>query len=232
MIRGFYTATSGLVSQQTNLNVIANNMANSGTTGFKPQHVAFSSLLHERINGGGGHAISVGHGIKTEKTDIDFTQGSLIETGMPYDHAILGEGFFALESIKDGQIFYTRDGSFQVGLEGRRGFLTDAFGNYVLNDRERKIEVGENYDHNQIGIFNFSNPYGLEKIGGGFLPTEISGNAEGIKDPIVKSGYLENSAVQVAKEMVRMIEASKGFSFNSRIIQTADEMERTINQIR
>ena len=233
MIRGFYTAASSLTAQQTNLNVIANNIANISTTGFKPQQVGFSSLLQENINGGAGNTISVGHGIKVGKTGLNLTQGDLKKTDMPLDFAIMGEGFFAVESEESGDITYTRDGSFRSLIDGRRNYLADTSGNYVLNARERKIELGEDFDYKQIGVFQFSNPYGLELSGGNrFSPTEVSGDPEDIDDPDIKVGYLENSAVQMAEEMVKMIEASKGFSFGSRVLQAADEMERTMNQLR
>lgn len=233
MIRGFYTATSGLVSQQKNLDLIANNMANTSTTGFKPQRSAFSSLVHEKIKGGAANEISMGNGVKIEKTDINFAQGEPIETKMTYDYVIIGEGFFALESAKGGEISYTRSGDFQLQTDGNKSYLIDAFGNYVLDSNEKRIEVGDKYNFRDIGVFNFQNVYGLEQKGGsGFIATERSGKAESAENPIVKQGYLESSAVDISFEMVKMIEASKSFSFNSKIIQSADEMERTINQLR
>lgn len=233
MIRGFYTAASGLVSQQNNMDVIANNVANISTTGFKPQQVAFSSLLQENINSGSGKTINVGHGIKPEKISMDFTQGELKKTDMPYDFAILGEGFFAVENEREKTTNYTRDGSFGVRTEGQRSYLADASGNYVLDSGNRKIEIGEKYDYKQIGVFKFKNPYGLKLSGGNrYSATEASGKAESVKNPEIKVGYLENSAVQIAEEMVRMIEASKSFSFGSKVIQAADEIERVINQLR
>lgn len=233
MIRGFYTAASGLISQQTNLNVIANNMANTNTIGFKPQHADFSSLIYEKINGGAANAISVGHGVKVEKTDIDFTQGGLNKTDMPYDYAIIGDGFFALENEEGGAISYTRDGSFQIITDGKKSYLGDGAGNYLLDSKEKKMEITDTYDYRQIGVFEFQNRYGLSQTGGNrFNATELSGEAEAVKEPEVKQGFLENSAVQVSIELVKMIEASKSFSFGSKIVQTADEMEKTINQLR
>ena len=233
MIRGFYTAASSLAAQQTSLNVIANNVANISTTGFKPQQVGFSSLLQENINGGAANTIRIGHGIRVSKTGLNLTQGDLKKTDMPLDFAIMGEGFFAVENEEGGDITYTRDGSFRSLIDGKRNYLVDASGNYVLDTRERKIQLGENFDYKQIGVFQFQNPYGLELAGGNrFSPTEASGDPEDIEKPDIKVGYLENSAVQMAEEMVKMIEASKGFSFGSRVLQTADEMEKTINQLR
>jgi len=235
MIRGFYTAASGLVSRQTSLDVIANNIANVNTTGFKPQQTGFSSLLYESINGGASNPVSVGHGVKVDKTSIDFTQGDLKRTDMPLDCAIMGEGFFAVEDKDDDDIItYTRDGSFRIVEDGRRSYLGDSSGNYVLDSRERKIEISDDgFDPANIGVFGFSNPYGLKPVGGNrFAATDESGEVYDIEEPDIKVGYLENSSVQLVREMASMIEASKGFSLNSKVLQTADEMEKTINQLR
>lgn len=233
MIRGFYTAASGLVSHQVKMDSTANNIANINTTGFKPQQVEFSSLLYTNINGGAANYISVGHGTKPEKTNIDFSQGDPQRTDMPLDFTILGDGFFALESAETNDLRYTRDGSFRILTDGKKSYLTDASGNYVLDSQNRRIEHGEKFDCGQIGVFNFKNPYGLVAIGSNqYRQSESSGEAENIKSPEILSGYLESSAVETAMEMVRMIEASKGFTFNSRVLQTVDEMERIINQLR
>ena len=232
MIRGFYSAASGLVSQQAHLNVIANNVANVNTTGFKPQQAGFTSLLYKNINGGAGNQISCGHGAKLDKTGIDFIQGDLKPTNMKYDFALLGPGFFAVEG-KNGKVTYTRDGSFDISVEGKRSYLVNRAGAYVLDSRERKIEINESFDSAQIGVFNFTNIYGLELLGGNqFAATECSGKVELVNKPNIKVGFLENSSTQVSKEMVKMIEATKSFSFSSRIVQAADEMEKTVNQLR
>ena len=92
-----------------------------------------------------------------------------------------------------------------------------------MDTRERKIELGDDFDYKQIGVFQFQKfPYGLELAGGNtFSPTQASGDPDRIDEPDIKVGYLENSAVTMAEEMVKMIEASKGFSFGSRVIQAA-----------
>jgi flagellar basal-body rod protein FlgG len=246
MIRGFYTGASALVSQQTNLNTIANNMANISTTAYKPQQTAFSALMYQNIGGGAGEGnnISAGHGVRVQKTGIDFSQGDLNNTNMPMDCAILGEGFFAVENGEDGTISYTRDGSFRLAVDGSEAYLVDSAGNYVLDADGGWIEVTAaetdadgnitgGFDSSQVGVYAFPNKYGLELAGGNkYRATELSGEAEALENPVVKAGYLENSRVQTAQEMVKMIEASKGFSFGSKIVQTADEMEKVINQLR
>lgn len=224
-----------MVSQQTNLNTIANNMANTSTTAYKPQQVAFSALMYQNIYGGGGEGnyISGGHGVRVQKTGIDFTQGDLKSTDMPMDCAILGEGFFAIENREDGTITYSRDGSFELSVDDSETYLVNSAGNYVLDADEERIEIEDGFDSAKVGVYRFPNQYGLELAGGNqYKATEISGEAEAVEEPTIKTGYLENSRVQIAQEMVKMIEASKGFSFGSRIVQTADEMEKVINQLR
>lgn len=240
MIRGFHAAASGLITQQTQLNTIANNIANVNTTAFKPQQAAFSSLLYEQLNGGAGNMITNGHGVKVQHTGLNFAQGTPVKTDRPTDLAILGEGFFAVESRLNERITYTRDGAFRYAMEDGDLYLVNGAGDYVLTrDGERlEIEEGKAFDPSEVGIFFFPNPYGLQPIGGNqYLETEISGEAEEIEDreeliPTVQVGYLESSAVQLSEEMVKMIEASKGFAFNSRVIQAADEMEKLSNQLR
>lgn len=248
MIRGFYSGASSMVSQQTNLNTIANNMANISTTAFKPQNTAFSSLLYQNINGGDGDYIQSGSGVKVQKTGIDFTQGELKSTGMEMDCAILGDGFFAIENSEDGTITYTRDGAFELGNDDSEMYLVNGAGNYVLDADEERIVVEEEttttdsdgvstteggFDSSQIGVFTFSNQYGLEPIGGGqYSATDASGEAEALEEPSIKVGYLETSKVDLSQEMVKMIEASKAFSLGAKIVQTTDEMEKIINQLR
>lgn len=250
MIRGFYAGASSLVSQQTNMNTIANNIANISTTGYKPQQTAFSALMYQNIYGGGGEEnyISGGHGVKVQKTGIDFTQGDLKSTNMPTDCAIIGDGFFAIENREDGTVTYTRDGNFQLSLDGSNTYLANSAGNYVLDADGGRIEIEATttktdssgnsittggFDSAKIGVYRFPNQFGLELAGGNqYKATEISGEAETLEKPEIKVGYLENSRVQIAQEMVKMIEASKGFSFGSKIVQAADEMEKVINQLR
>lgn len=250
MIRGFYAGASCMVSQQTNMNTIANNIANISTTAYKPQQTAFSALMYQNIYGGGGEGnyIAGGHGVRVQKTGVDFTQGDLQNTNRSMDCAIIGDGFFAIENREDGTITYTRDGNFQLSMDGSNTYLANAAGNYVLDAEGGRIEIQKtgtktdadgnttstgDFDSSKLGVYQFSNQYGLELAGGNqYRPTEISGEAEAVESPEIKTGYLENSRVQIGSELVRMIEASKGFSFGSKIVQTADEMEKVINQLR
>lgn len=250
MIRGFYTATSGLIAQQAHLNAIANNVANVNTTGFKPQQTGFASLLYANMYGGAGagNEVNVGHGVKVQQLAIDFTPGTLTRTNMPFDLAIVGEGFFALEEDGNEELTYTRDGSFGLFVDGDEAYLVNSAGRYVLDSDGSRIQLQEktekvgdeevktgqwDFDASKVGVFTFPNPYGLSLQGGNrFAATEVSGEAEALETPNVQSGYLEGSAVSLSQEMVKMIEASKGFSLASKIVQTSDELEKIINQLR
>lgn len=237
-----------MISQQTNMNTIANNLANIGTTAFKPQNTAFSALMYQNVNGGDGNFISNGHGVKVQKTGIDFTQGDLKNTGVPTDCAIEGDGFFAVENRDDGSITYSRDGSFRLSMEDSTSYLVNAAGNYVLTADEERIEVPAvtvttdtsgnttmtgGFDASKVGVFKFANNYGLELAGGGqYRATDSSGEAEAVEKPKIRTGYLESSRVQLAQEMVKMIEASKAFGLGAKVVQTADDMEKVVNQLR
>ena len=233
MIRGFYSAAAGLISRQSQLNVIANNVANVNTVGYKAQQATFSSLLSQNLEGGGGSSVNVGSGARLSGPETVFAQGDLMRTEGDLDCALAGEGFFAAESKDGDTITYSRDGSFRIGKDGNKSYLTNAAGDYILDGKEKKIEITESFTLESVGVFTFLNPGGLKRMGGNqYGATEISGDAEAVKEPALVAGHLENSSVKMAEEMVRMIEATKGFSFNSKIIQTADEMEKIVNQLR
>lgn len=233
MIRGFYASKLGMIAQQNSLNTIANNVANINTVGFKPQVTAFSSLLYENIDGGGGTAISTGHGAKVQKIGIDFTQGFLQPTGRTMDCAIEGAGFFAIQNKETNTTTYTRDGVFHISVEGDQNFLVDARGNYVLGQDNNPLNITGGFDADNLGVFSFANPYGLTLLGSNqFAVSDLSGQPVADNVSIVRSAYLESSATDSATQMVKMLEANRAFSFNSRIVQSTDEMEKTVNQLR
>ncbi len=248
MIRGFYAGASCMMSQQTSMNTVANNIANISTTAFKPQNTAFSALMYQNVNGGDGNYISTGHGVVVQKTGVNYTQGDLRSTGMEMDCAIIGDGFFAVENKDDGTITYTRDGAFELSVSDSTSYLVNGAGNYVLNADGERIEVPAvttttdasgittttgGFDSSKVGVYKFANNYGLELAGGGqYKATDRSGEAEAVEKPTIRTGYLEASGVQIAQEMVKMIEASKAFSFGSKVVQAADDMEKVVNQLR
>ncbi|MDR1246325.1 MAG: flagellar hook-basal body protein [Clostridiales Family XIII bacterium] len=235
MIRGFYAARSGVLGQQQNMNMIANNFANISTMGYKPQQAAFSTLLYAKVHGGGGVMIDTGHGSRVEHTAVNFAQGGLATTDVPTDMAIIGDGFFAVTGGEDGEIFYTRDGQFNYSVDGDMKYLVDANGYYVLDDSGAQIELEGDAEvtPDMIGVFRFPNRHGLSLMGANRLAeTEVSGEAEVVELPEVKAGYLERSGVSTAAEVVRMIESQRAFSLNTRVLTTIDEMDDVANQMR
>lgn len=233
MIRGFYSSSLGLISQQNYLNTIGNNVANINTTAFKPQVTAFSALLYEDVDGGAGTNISTGHGSKVQKNGLDLTQGDLLPTGLKMDCAIDGAGFFAIRDKQTNTVSYTRDGSFGISVEGNQNYLVNSSGDYVLGKNNNIIDVTNGFDKTAVGIFSFSNPYGLELLGSNqYAATNLSGQAAADNVSTIRTGYLESSGTDASKEMVRMIEAQRAYQMNAKILQSTDEMEKVANQLR
>ena len=299
MIRGFWTARSGLWAHQENMNLLANNMANVSTVGFKGQRTSFTDLIYQNINRPTAtYPAMIGHGVRVNKTDLIMTQGALQPTDRFSDFALLSpEVFFAVQA-PNGEVQFTRAGNFIISLDdggdwylaapngdrildanfdpiqiefemseqrvftyGRRPVLDDDGEQVVRNgepqhetyrqtrevtDEDGRVTVEYIYemrdvqgppiiDMDEIGIFRFDNPYGLYLVGGTrFIETQTSGEPEEVEGhgrPI-RRGSLEASNVEIGVEMVRVIEASRAFSFSSRMVQIADEVEQTVNTLR
>lgn len=240
MIRGFYTARSGLKAHQEHLNTIGNNIANVNTVGFKPMRTSFTDLMYQNLNRVDvENEILVGHGVKINKNDPMMAAAGFEATDYPLDYAIVEEnGFFAVEN-QQGQIYYTRAGDFRLSNEDDTYYLVTGNGDKVLDADGTTIEVEFDdannmiFDPSVIGVYSFPNPYGLSLIGNSlFAETPESGAAEALEEPTLKSGYVERSGVEISNEMVNMIEASKAFSFSSRMLQVTDEVEQTVNSLR
>ena len=268
MIRGFYSARSGLIAHQEHMSVMANNLANVNTYGFKPMRTAFTDLMYQNLNRVRNENVAqTGHGVKINKNDIMMNPGALEPTYNRLDFAIIDEsGFFKVET-QSGAIHYTRAGNFYLSNVDDAYYLVNGNGDFVLDADNERIEVEFNeytyenenildedgnvvdtvtrtvsaypneefmmFDPSVIGVFRFENPWGLDAVhGNSFVETELSGEATAIENPTLKAGYLERAAVDIANEMANVIEASKAFSFSSRMVQVADEIEQTINQLR
>lgn len=245
MNQAFYIASSGVRFHQKSMDVAANNMANVNTTGYKAQRSSFGALLQTNIlNDERTQALNdnltQGSGVKIQKIDTKFEQGVLQMTDIQSDFAIVGKGFFAVES-PNGDQFYTRDGNFSSSLKDGKNFVVDTSGNYVLDKQGKRIELATNASGNinfaklasDIGIVSFSNENGLIPIGSNlYKKSDISGEATQTKDASLKQGVLENSSVDLSVQMAELIEIQRAFQFNTKIIQMADEIEQTINQLR
>lgn len=256
MIRSLWSAASGMSAQQTNLDVISNNLANVNTTGYKKSRAEFQDLMYQTIKSAGTMnstnnqtpvGIQIGLGTKVSAIGKIFTQGSFIHTNNQLDVAIEGDGFFQI-LMPDGDIAYTRDGSFKLDSDGRivtkDGYPlipeitvpADAERIDILPDGTVTAKLPNNAIPQEIGkitLVRFINPAGLEAIGKNlFLETNASGapieGNPGIDGfGTLAQGFLEASNVNVVEEMVNMITAHRAYDFNSKAIQTSDAMLQT-----
>jgi flagellar basal-body rod protein FlgG len=254
-----YSAASGMDAQQINLNTISNNIANVNTTGFKKSKIEFQDLFYQtsrpagRESGAGNIAptsVELGNGSQVVSTSKVFTQGQLSQTDEKLDLAIQGDGFLEIER-PDGTSAYTRDGALKIGADGRvmtsegypviGGFQpvpagTSAIGISAGGDVTMTTPNGTQTF--QIQLVRFTNPAGLQSIGGSlFLETPASGVPE-IGNPgengfgTVMQGYLETSNVNVVEEMVGMILAQRAYEMNSKSIQSVDDMLQRVSNLK
>jgi len=260
MIRALMTAATGMYAQALMVDVIANNLANVNTTGFKRSKVEFQDLLYEILKPKGSSTtlgteipaeIQIGHGTHPVAVEKVFSQGTLTPTENPLDIAIQGNGFFQILR-PDGTLAYTRDGTFKLSADGylvtSDGFRlqpeisipADATQISISSDGTVSvILVGESEPQTvgQIELAKFTNPAALESIGKNlYLPTVNSG------EPIVGTpgtegfgtlmqGYLELSNVDVVEEMVNLIIAQRAYEINSKAIKTAEQMLSVTNNL-
>ena len=233
MITSFYTAATGTIQLQKGVDVTANNIANVSTTGYKASASTFSDLIYTNMNAAQGTNTDLksGHGTKLQKTDTLFTQGGFQHTDRPFDYALTQPNdFFAVET--NGVVKYTRNGNFHISQQDKR-YLVSADGGYVLDAKGQRISVANEQDNPAIGMFSFDNCDGLLREGDtSFTATASSGAAKAVTDPELKKGWLEDSAVNVADEMVSVIELQRAFQFNSKIVQVSDEIMQTVNGLR
>jgi flagellar basal-body rod protein FlgG len=261
MIRALYTAASGMNAQQMNLDTIANNLANSSTTGFQERSMQFTDLLYENQVMPGSAAtqkttvssgLQIGLGVRPGSAEIIQTQGELETTGNSLDVAIQGGGFFQIE-LPTGEIGYTRAGSFHLDAQGN---VVTPDGNplqpsIVIPPNATNISIGTDgtvtvttpgqsqpSTVGTIQIATFANPGGLNSVGNNiYLPTAASGDAiagqPGGSDGLgtLQQNSLEQSNVSVVEQFVDMIVAQRSYEANSRVVKAADEMMQQLNQL-
>ncbi|MEA5010143.1 MAG: flagellar hook-basal body protein [Angelakisella sp.] len=243
----FFTGVSGMVSYQKSMDVIAHNIANVNTTGFKPMKSSFSDLLYSQMdtNGENENGHIVGHGVRVQGNDLMYQQGNIVNTGRALDFALVGDAFFAVERGENTE--YTRNGSFSISAEGSKGYLVTMDGEYVLDAKGKRIELdkkenSELFDltnvHEKLGIYTFPNPFGLSPTdSASFMQTAISGEAEAVRNiedmpcDLVQFS-LESSSVDLSQQMADVIINQKAFQFNAKIVQTADQLEEIVNSLR
>ncbi|PHM48316.1 flagellar basal-body rod protein FlgG [Xenorhabdus miraniensis] len=260
MIRSLWIAKTGLDAQQTNMDVIANNLANVSTNGFKRQRAVFEDLLYQTERQPGAMSseqtnlpsgLQIGTGVRPVATERLHNQGNLAQTNNSKDIAIKGQGFFQIQ-MPDGTTGYTRDGSFQVDQNGQ---LVTAGGFQVvpaiiIPDNATKMSIardgiisvnvqGQNAPQQvgQLTLTTFINESGLESIGENlYLETNSSGvpveNAPGINGAgLLYQGYVETSNVNVAEELVNMIQVQRAYEINSKAVSTSDQMLQKLTQL-
>jgi len=245
-------------SQQLNLDVISNNLANVNTTGFKKSKIEFQDLLYEttRTPGadqGSGNllptGLQIGHGSRAVATSKVFTEGELTQTGERLDIAIQGDGFFQVQ-MPDGTLAYTRDGALKTsstgqittsdGLPVQGGFQPVPSGTtgVTISPDGEIATTGASSSNFQVTLVRFANPAGLQSVGRNlYIETPASGTPEtGTPNQAgfgsLQQGFLEMSNVKVVEEMVNMIVAQRAYEVNSKAVQASDEMMQQSNNLR
>lgn len=227
MIRSYYTATNGALSSQNYLDMMSNNMANIQTVGYKKSKAEFSDLLYTNIK---GTDTKVGSGSKVQSANIVFNQAAPYETGGQTDFAIKGDGFFAVQFEEN--TYLTRGGNFQVMNVDDENYLMYQ-GGYVLDENEEPILVVDKEQEINVGVFVLENNSDLQRAGNNlFEVTNEDVEYSLSENPKVMRGFLESSGVEITDEMIKLIQIQKSFQLNSKIIQTADEIEQTINSLK
>ena len=261
MIRSLWSAATGMQAQTLNIDIISNNLANVGTSGFKKSRADFQDLLYQTLRSPGVSSsadtqvptgIQVGHGVRPAATQKMFSQGEFKHTQNQLDMAIEGGGFFQIIQ-PNGETAYSRAGTFKLDSDGRvvtsDGFPlepeltvpTDALAISIGTDGTVSVLLPGSNQPSEIGnveLANFVNPAGLNSIGRNlYIPTASSGDATtGTPGEdgygTIAQGYLEMSNVSVVDEMVNMIVAQRAYETNSKTIQASDEMLQTATNLR
>ncbi len=231
MIRGLFASASGLIAAQDLQDVVANNLANLETAGFKKGRVvteSFSNMYMTRLEQGERHPTGhLGPGVRASHSHTVFQAGPIQHTENPFDFAIDGEGFFVLET--PAGLRYSRDGAFTLD-EG--GFLVNQSGYRVLDQNGEHIYVDEQVRPEQLLVAGFDNPQELTREGNNlFVAPPEAGESEA-GNGMVRRGYIERSNVNAVSEMTRMISAVRLFEAGQSAIQAQDEtLEKAVNHV-
>ncbi|MHC4556721.1 MAG: flagellar basal-body rod protein FlgG [Planctomycetota bacterium] len=259
MLRAFSTSATGMTGQQMMVDVIANNLANVNTTGFKRSQINFQDLLYIKLKESGTEVASginspggmeIGSGVHAATTIKVFSAGELQNTKRPLDIAILGDGFLQV-TMPNGDLRYTRDGSLQTNANGElvttNGYAiepaisipTDAVA--VSIEKDGGVNVidasGTQSVVGNIQLVRFPNPSGLSSEGGNLLSENEASGTPTTGTPgengfgTIQAGFLEKSNVQIVTELVNLITAQRAYETNSRAIRAGDDMLRTANSI-
>ena len=260
MMRSLFIAKTGMEAQQTQLDHISHNLANSATNGYKKSHAVFEDLMYQNLRQSGANSteqnqlptgLQVGLGTRAVATSRSFTQGNLQTTERSLDVAIRGNGFFEIQ-MPDGTTGYTRDGSFQVNSQGQMvtnngfpvqpGITIPANATSITVSQEGLVSVvvPGNAQPQQVGqlqLTNFINPAGLEPKGQNLYTETAASGTPNTGTPGQESfgqlqqGALETSNVNVVEELVGMIQTQRAYELNSKAIQTSDQMLQRLTQL-
>lgn len=261
MIRGLYTAATGMNSMQHQIDVTSNNIANVNTTGFKQDRAEFQDLMYETLNYTAGQTsqtttnptgIDIGLGVRISGIQKNFNEGDLKLTSNTFDLAIEGDGFFQIIQ-PNGETAYTRNGAFKLNTEGTivNGNGYELSPQIVVPDNVTKLTVGKDgvvtatdpttgdvVNLGQITIADFINPSGLTPLGESlFMQSDASGevlvgNPTDAQFGSVRQGMIELSNVKLVNEMVDLITAQRAYEANSKAITTTDGMLDTVNRLK
>lgn len=261
MIRALFSAASGMVAQQMNVDNIAHNLANANTVGFKTRRAQFQDLMYQTVVQPGAASgqqtvvptgLQLGLGTRAASNEIIFTQGDFSQTSNPLDLVIQGRGFFQVRK-PTGELAYTRAGSFHLDRDGN---VVTSDGNALepqitipaaaqqitiaLDGTVSYTQPGQTaaQQAGQIQLANFQNPAGLNSLGGSlYAPTDASGEPTvgipGGQEGLgtVMQGYVEQSNVSVVDEFINLIVAQRGYEANSKVVQAADQMYQQANSL-
>ena len=261
MFRALHSSATGMEAQQTQIDIIANNLANVNTVGFKKSRGEFQDLYYQQLRAPATDqstgtsdpmGLEVGTGVRVMASQKDFNSGDMIQTGNSLDMAIEGNGFFRVV-LPDGRYAFSRAGNFRLNESGQvvnvNGYVLDPAVEIptdttdITISREGAINVkrGGEVDMLQIGevkLVAFGNPAGLQSVGRGlYQETPASGEIiEAVpgSDGIgaVVQGQLESSNVQVVEEMIDLISAQRAYEVNSKVVQATDQMLREATNMR
>jgi flagellar basal-body rod protein FlgG len=260
MFRSLHIAASGMSAQETKLDVVANNLANSNTTGYKRQEAEFEDLLYQNVRGtsptaGGAQqpvGTQVGSGARVLATPRSFGQGALLQTGNPLDVAIEGNGFLQVQR-PTGEMGYTRAGTLKLDAQGRMvtsdGLPIEPNINIPANATQVNIgsdgtvsvvQPGSTTPNvvGQLQLATFPNPAGLNSLGHNLYEASASSGDVILGQPgkdgrgTMMQGSLESSNVEVVDEMIGLIRTQRAYEINSKVVQAADEMLRNATSMR
>lgn len=256
MEMSFYAGKVGAAAQQTKMDVVANNIANVNTAGYKSKNLCFSDLMYNNMSGvdGANSNVKGGSGVKPEKTNISFEKGSDNPSTSQLDFSIEGRGFFALQDPQTKEIYYTTNGSFALAEKSDTFYLASKEGYFVLGKDKNPIKIKEGstdetdaelgkdgsplegeavaLEDAEPAVFDFFKNEGMLSVGdSNFSPVEKNGDPF-LVDAQVSRGSYEGSNVDIANEFAKVIEAQRAYQYSLRVVQTSDEIQGLVNNLR